>query len=227
MSDQTLIEKTKTNLRRTRQAYLGALSTTYDFAKTRAEKRQGQAKALFNSAYARGEVMEDDARKILTRAKDEISDMTSDTIDDLEETVDDAKDTVQELKENIVLKAKKAEKKAELVSEIEDSDKYAPYLQKVQTYDKAADPIHVMKIVDHLGSSLNNRDSMFVACSDETERKAVARNWLGKKLSVQDDASTLDEKVSAVCETMKGDRLKDRVVFYYLAAKAEGKLSSL
>lgn len=227
MSDSNLIDQTKTTLRRTRQAYLGALGLTYDFAAGRVEKRREQAKSLLESAYERGEDMETDARKLLDRAKDEIEELADDTIGELEETVQDAKDTVQELKEEIVLKAKKAEKRAELAEKVEESDKYAPYLEKVQAYDKAADPVHVMKIVDHLGAALSSRDSMFVACSDESERKTVARNWLGKKLNVEGDAKSLDAKVQAVCQTMKGDRLKDRVIFYYLAAQAEGKLETL
>lgn len=227
MSDMKLLDKTKTTIRRTRQAYLGALGLTYDFAAGRVEKRRGQAKALFASAYDRGEDMEADARNLFDRAKDEVQDLANDTVGGLEETVQDAKETVQELKEEIVLTAKKAEMRAELSEKVEESDKYAPYLDKVQAYDKKADPIHVMKIVDHLGAALSSRDSMFVACSDESERKTVARNWLSKTLEVEGDAATLDEKVQSVCQTMKADRLKDRVVFYYLAAQAEDKLGTL
>lgn len=227
MSDDTLIDQTRTTLRRTRQAYLGALGATVDFAKGRIEKRREQAKFLFENAYDRGEDMEADARKMFERAKEEIEELTDDTVSELEETVEDARETVQALKEEIVLKAKKAEKRAELAETVEESDKYAPYLEKVQAYDKSADPIHVMKIVDHLGAALSSRDSMFVACSDESERKTVARNWLSKTLGIDGDAKTLEKKVQAVCQAMKGDRLKDRVVFYYLVAQAEGKLDTL
>ncbi|GLQ21103.1 DUF2853 family protein [Algimonas porphyrae] len=227
MSDTNLIDQTKTTLRRTRLAYLGAIGLTYDFAAGRVEKRRDQVKALFDNAYDRGEDMEADARTLFKRAKDEVEELADDTVDELEQTVQDAKETVQELKEEIVLKVEKADKRAELSEKVEESDKYAPYLEKVSAYDKAADPIHIMKIVDHLGAALSSRDSMFVACSDETERKTVARNWLRKTLNVDGDLAALDEKVQSVCQTMKADRLKDRVVFYYLAAKAEGKLDTL
>lgn len=227
MSDTNLLEQTKTTLRRTRRAYLGALGMTYDFAAGRIEKRRSQAKALFSSAYDRGEDMQDEARELFNRAKKEVQDLSDDTVDELEEAVEEAKETVQEIKEEIVLTAKKAEKRAELADKVEESDKYAPYLDKVRAYDKDADPVYVMKIVDHLGSALSSRDSMFVACSDESERKTVARNWLQKTLNVEGSTEELDQKVQAVCQSMKADRLKDRVVFYYLAAKAEKKLDTL
>jgi len=38
------------------------------------------------------------------------------------------------------------------------------------------------------------------------------------------DAAAAMEKVKAVCETMKPTRMKNRVTFYYLLAKNEGKL---
>ena len=227
MSDNKLIDQTKTTLRRTRHAYLGALGVTYDFATSRFAKRRQQAEELFNSAYDRGETLESKARNQFDRTKDKFEKQADETISDLEDTVEEAQETVEALAEEVVLKAKKAEKRAKLTEKVEESDKYAPYLEKVQGYDKNADPIHVMKIVDHLGAALSFRDSMFVACSDETERTTVAKNWLGKTLGVNGSKEELDAKVQSVCETMKADRLKDRVVFYYLAAKAEDKLTEL
>lgn len=227
MSNDKLIDQTKTTLRKTRQAYLGAVGVTYDFAKARFEKRRQQAEKLFDSAYDRGETMESKARKQFDRTKDKFEKKADETVSELEDTVEDAQDKVEALAEEVALKAKKAEKRAELKEKVEDSDKYAPYLEKVRGYDKDANPIHVMKIVDHLGSALSSRDSMFVACSDETERTTVARNWLSKTLGVTGSKEELDEKVQSVCQTMKDDRLKDRVVFYYLAAKAEDKLAAI
>ena len=111
--------------------------------------------------------------------------------------------------------------------DIVGTEKYGSYVEKVQNYDKDADPVIVKAIVDHLGIALQSRDSMFVACSDETERRTVAQSWLSKKLGIESDDATLDEKVGAVCDTMKADRMKDRVTFYYLAAKQEKKLDKL
>ena len=107
------------------------------------------------------------------------------------------------------------------------ADKYAPYAESVLKYDPAADRAIIKKIVDHCGIALSSRDGKFVACSDAAEREVVAKSWLTKKLGLEADAETLDAKIGDVCEIMKADRMKNRVTFYYLLAKAEGKLTSL
>jgi len=107
------------------------------------------------------------------------------------------------------------------------TDRYAPYEVAVAKYEADANPVHIKKIVDHLGVALNSRDGKFVACSDPAERETVAKSWLLKKLGVEADMDALDAKVGAVCDTMKADRLKPRVTFYYLLAKNEGKLGVL
>ena len=62
-----------------------------------------------------------------------------------------------------------------------------------------------------------------MACSDESELETIAKGFMKKKLGVEDKEEAL-EKVKAVCETMKPHRMKNRVTFYYLLAKNEGKL---
>jgi len=47
-----------------------------------------------------------------------------------------------------------------------------------------------------------------------------------KKLA-QTDAGACDEVIGKVCETMKGDRNKNRVTFYYLVAQHHDQLGSL
>ena len=81
-----------------------------------------------------------------------------------------------------------------------------------------------MKIQKHLGASLSNRDSKYVACSDETELTTIVKGFMAKKMDVTDKDAAM-EKVKAVCLTMKPTRMKNRVTFYYLLAKNEGKLS--
>ena len=44
-----------------------------------------------------------------------------------------------------------------------------------------------------------------------------------KKLGI-DDKDAAMEKIKAVCAEMKPHRMKNRVTFYYLLAKNEGKL---
>ena len=100
------------------------------------------------------------------------------------------------------------------------------YLADVQRYDAKADADIVQKIVKHLGIALRNRDSSLVSCSDPKELGRVREKWCGKKLGHTDDAKC-DEIINKVCETMKGDRQKSRVTFYYLVAKHFGQLGDL
>ena len=125
--------------------------------------------------------------------------------------------------------AKKAPaKKAEAKSG--DYDKHIPYFENIkEKYDAKADEAVVMTLTKYLGASLNNKDAKYVACGDETERNTVRDAFLKKKLGLKDDNEVLDAKVMAVCDEMKAakQRMKDRVTFYYLLAKNEGKLGDL
>ena len=117
--------------------------------------------------------------------------------------------------------AKKAAKSGEY-------DKHLPYLENIrERYDADADEAVVMKLTKYLGASLSNRDAKYVACGDEEERSTVRDAFLKKKLGLKDDNDVLDAKVLAVCTEMKPQRMKDRVSFYYLLAKNEGKLNDL
>ncbi|MBA8878672.1 DUF2853 family protein [Phyllobacterium myrsinacearum] len=100
------------------------------------------------------------------------------------------------------------------------------YLKDVRHYDAGADEATVAKIVKHLGIALRNRDSSLVSCSDPEELGRVRTSWVGKKLGIA-DAAKADAAIQAVCETMKADRSKGRVTFYYLTAKELGALGSL
>jgi len=111
-----------------------------------------------------------------------------------------------------------------------DYDKHLPYFKNItEKYDAKADEATVMTITKYLGASLNNRDAKYVSCTDETERQTVRDAFLKKKLGLKDDNDVLDAKVMAVCDEMKAakQRMKDRVTFYYLLAKNEGKLGDL
>jgi hypothetical protein len=102
----------------------------------------------------------------------------------------------------------------------------ADYLADVKIYDASADADTVAKIVKHLGIALRNRDSALVSCSDQKELDRVKAGWCAKKLGVTDEAK-VDATLAKVCETMKADKTKARVTFYYLVAKHLGKLGSL
>ncbi|RKQ72221.1 ribosomal protein L15 [Litorimonas taeanensis] len=100
------------------------------------------------------------------------------------------------------------------------------YLAPTREYDADADNAIVTKIEKYLGASLKNRDAKYVSCSDETELETIVKGFMKKKMGVEDKDAAM-EKVKAVCETMKPTRMKNRVTFYYLLAKNEGKLGDL
>lgn len=100
------------------------------------------------------------------------------------------------------------------------------YLADVKRYDADADPAIVDKIIKHLGIALrSSRDAALVSCSDKSELDRVREKWAMKKLGA--DADSSDKIIAEVCETMKGDRQKQRVTFYYLVAQKMGKLGDL
>jgi len=99
------------------------------------------------------------------------------------------------------------------------------YLADVQKYDAGADAEIVQKIVKHLGIALRSKDASLVSCSDNSELERVVEKWCMKKLGTDED--TGNAIVAKVCETMKDSRQKQRVTFYYLAAKELGKLGEL
>jgi Protein of unknown function (DUF2853) len=100
------------------------------------------------------------------------------------------------------------------------------YLADVRHYDASASEDHVKKIVKHLGIALRNKDSSLVSCSDPAELDRVREKWCMKKFGAT-DAAKCDSIIAKVCETMKGDRTKGRVTFYYLVAKHMDKLGTL
>jgi hypothetical protein len=100
------------------------------------------------------------------------------------------------------------------------------YLADVRRYDAKADEAVVGKIVKHLGIALRNKDSSLVACSDQAELDRVREKWCIKKFGVTDDAKS-NSVIQTVCETMKADKSKGRVTFYYLVAKHLDKLGAL
>lgn len=99
------------------------------------------------------------------------------------------------------------------------------YLDDVRRYDAGASAETVEKIVKHLGIALRSRDASLVSCSDQSEVDRVVEKWTSKKLGA--DEASGRAAVEKICETMKEDRNKSRVTFYYLCAKELGKLGDL
>ncbi len=107
--------------------------------------------------------------------------------------------------------------------------KVQDFLPGVKKYRPDADEAAVAGIVKHLGIALANPngDSALVSCSDPSELERVRNSWLKKKLGRSESDAELDGAIKSVCETMKDDRRKGRVVFYYLLAENYGVLSDL
>ncbi len=100
--------------------------------------------------------------------------------------------------------------------------KAADYMDNVKKYDGSASEDVIQKICNYLGIALTNKDSSLVSCSDQTELDRVINGYCAKKLSM--NSSDAASACTAVCATMKEDRMKSRVTFYYILAKNAGKL---
>ena len=97
----------------------------------------------------------------------------------------------------------------------------------LKKYAPAADDKAVKAIIKHLGIALKGTDTSLVACSSKDELNRVRESWCKKKLGLADSDADLDKAIASVCEKMKGDKSKSRVVFYYLLAEKYGKLAGL
>lgn len=221
------------SVRRARHAYLGVHVMAFEFAQKRAELRLGQLKTFGEYLVSKGEDVETTATESFASAKEKVEGFLPKP--DVPVTIElkaktkakKAKPTDQSTDITPAAKSAKPTKPAPSKKTETPVDKYAPYTKAVMKYDADLNPLHIKKIVDHLGFALTSRDGKLVACSDPAERETVAKSWLSKKLGIEAEPDVLDAKVSAICDVMKADRMKPRVTFYYLLAKAEGKLDIL
>ncbi len=77
-------------------------------------------------------------------------------------------------------------------------------------------------ITRSLGPSIYLRDASMVSCSDSSELDRVRKNFLLKKLGLE-DTEALDEAIKAVCTKFGPIRNKHRAVFYYLLVQHLGQ----
>lgn len=101
------------------------------------------------------------------------------------------------------------------------------YVSDVKRYVPDANEKAIAGIVKHLGIALKSKDASAVSCSSKDELERVRDSWLKKKLALAGDDKSLDAAIKAVCETMKADKNKHRVTFYYLLAQKFDKLGAL
>lgn len=104
--------------------------------------------------------------------------------------------------------------------------------EKVELYQKFMDEkklnydADLLKAVTKgLGPSIYKKDAETVSGTDPKELETVKKNFLIKKLGLN-DSDKLDEAINEVLEKIgKSERNKYRAVFYYLLAKKFGKES--
>ena len=70
-----------------------------------------------------------------------------------------------------------------------------------------------------LGPTIYKKETATVACSDQSERDTIRKNFLIKKLGLA-DGPELDAAIAEVCQQMgTSNRQKHRAIFYYLLVK--------
>ena len=80
-------------------------------------------------------------------------------------------------------------------------------------------------ITKHLGPSIYDRDASLVACSDPSELATIKKNFLIKKLGME-DSEDLDTVIHEICDHLgQSNRQKHRTTFYYLLVARLGKES--
>lgn len=104
-------------------------------------------------------------------------------------------------------------------------EKVAQYEKFMTTKGLDFDADLLKAVTKGLGPSIYKRDAETVSGTDPKELETVRKNFLIKKLGLNDD-SKLDEAIAAVIEKIgKSERSKYRAVFYYLLAVHFGKES--
>jgi len=98
-------------------------------------------------------------------------------------------------------------------------DKIALYTKSSNDLELGLDEEFVAKVTKALGPSIYNKDAESVSCSDSSELETVKKNFLIKKLGLE-DSDELDSAIKEVCQQMgSSNRNKYRALFYALLAK--------
>ncbi|MBX2824409.1 MAG: DUF2853 family protein [Gammaproteobacteria bacterium] len=85
--------------------------------------------------------------------------------------------------------------------------------------EKDIDDAVLSELVNNLRLVIDNKDALHVAGSDSSELETVRKNFVVKKLGV-DDQEKGAAAVAAVAEKMSGSRMKNRAAFYYLLKRS-------
>ena len=102
-------------------------------------------------------------------------------------------------------------------------EKIAFYAEEMEKLGFSFDNELLTKIVSGLGPSIFKKDAETVSCSEESELETVKKNFLIKKLELE-DSPELDAAIQSVCEKMgSSNKNKYRAIFYYLLVEHFGK----
>ncbi len=129
--------------------------------------------------------------------------------------------TSEKKKTNTTTKAKAAPKGTK------KAEKIALYTKAFKKQYGDVDTQFLEIIVKNLGPSIYKKDAELVSCSDPKELDTVRKNFLIKKLGIEEDKETLDTAIKEVCEELKGTSKKYRALFYYRLAQKFKKESVL
>ena len=104
-------------------------------------------------------------------------------------------------------------------------EKIAHYYEESMRLKLGVSEELIEKVSRSLGPSIFNRDAETVSCSDCKELETVKKNFLEKKLGI-DDIAAIDAAVHKVCERMDSSNArKYRALFYALLVREFGKES--
>lgn len=74
------------------------------------------------------------------------------------------------------------------------------------------------KLTNNMRVLMNNKDALHVAASDPKELETVRKNFVVKKLEVE-DVDKGNAAIKKVAEKLSASRMKNRAAFYYLVQK--------
>ena len=98
-------------------------------------------------------------------------------------------------------------------------DKIAKYIEENKKLSLGLSDDLITKVTKGLGPSIYKKDSETVSCSQASEMETVKKNYLIKKLGM-DNSGALDAAIKDVCEKMgSANRNKYRALFYALLAQ--------
>ena len=96
-------------------------------------------------------------------------------------------------------------------------EKYKANMQKHEI--KGVTMKLVTAVAKSLGPSVYNKNAQLIACGKKEERERVKKNYLIKKLGLE-DSPKLDAAIEETCQKMGSkNRTKHRPIFYALLAK--------